>query len=307
MPVPVDKTIMKEKKEDNPDESPSYQLNVSDNATFINRVDSIFGSLTSLEEQHTEAVRNYEAIAVEEEKSAEVVDDIDDGQGCSSSGGGDCDKGEEKKPVVDLRNKLNKERNKRRTPDFVANPSKWKKYSLEEDGTAQFSKNLSADQLNSAVALDFMKQLKNPKDSSEEEEMETDQKASSDNSFVFKVPDLPNKSTDSTETTAVCKTTGSAGARVMETFQFGQKSTAKKPKVKHIDSNNSSNEEKKSSDIVSLDLLHPCGEEDENVEDCTDDSKKHDEQEVVAVFMSRGKKKNRCIRKKTCEDEDDDE
>lgn len=87
--------------------------------------------------------------------------------------------------------------------------------SLKEDGTRHAGKGLTADQLNKKVALDFINELRNRKQTCDVETNKSDTK------MAFKKPvSQPNEKSRSSVTYGGCH---SAVARVMETYEFGQK------------------------------------------------------------------------------------
>ena len=87
--------------------------------------------------------------------------------------------------------------------------------SLKEDGTRHAGKGLTADQLNKKVALDFINELRNRKQTCD---VETNESATK---MTFKRPvSQPDEKSSSSVTYGGCH---SGIARVMETYEIGQK------------------------------------------------------------------------------------
>jgi len=296
--------------------------------TFSNRLNDIFGGLQSLEQKHEETVATF---AKDEEDDDERREDGEEEDGDKSVGemrppprrmrG----RGRRDLAACDLRRKLNDNR-RQGVPNYINNPDKWKKYSLEDDGSSSLSKGRSADEVNTAVAVDFIQQLKKRKSldephnggSSNAEEDNTSSTSQENDSHVFQVPTLPTKQntqpsdSNETETTSLYHSGSNhaSKARCMETYEFGQgSSVAKKKKVADVRDN-----KEVVGEGAGIVLEHCAENDDENVDvssgavsDEQEEDKQGDSTNDGPVVFKRGRK-NRAIRKrKEVEDDDTDD
>merc|ERR1712110_312544 len=126
----------------------------------------------------------------------------------------------------------------RRTPDHVVNPNKYKKYDLSD-----VSKDQLSDRSNSRAAFDFLRQLKDRKNSEE-------RKVSFKKPSTFKKP--------SVESTSKPSAVQDGHKRILPEYEFGQK--AKKSVVK---SDKTSEKSKIKSPSKTISLSH-LDEEDED-------------------------------------------
>ena len=134
-----------------------YQLNV--NQTTKNRINSVFESLSSLENSHKAKETDYVMEAEISEEMAEISLEADNKK-----------EFEFKMPSINLyKRELELNGNNREAkhqkiqPDYVLNPEKWKKYSLEDVQESQM--NASA---NFFAAINFLKEKNVIKESEEE-------------------------------------------------------------------------------------------------------------------------------------------
>jgi len=290
--------------------------------TFSNRLNDIFGGLQSLEQKHEETVATF---AKDEEDDDERREDGEEEDGDKSVGemrpphrrmrG----RGRRDLAACDLRRKLNDNR-RQGVPNYINIPDKWKKYSLEDDGSSSLCKGRSADEVNTAVAVDFIQQLKKRKSldepnggSSNAEEDNTSSTSQENDSHVFQVPTLPTKQNtqpsdnSEAETTSLCRSGSNhaSKARCMETYEFGQGSSVAKKKKKVVD-----NRDKDVGEGAGIVLEHCAVNEDENVGNSGtvgDEQEEHKQEDASSggpVLFKRGRK-NRAIRKRN-EVEDDD-
>jgi len=251
---------------------------MDDNESFNNRLKDVFGGLDSLEKRHSEVVASFanedkrgEKEKEEKAEEDEMEDDEMNGRSTKSvstsittttttTSNRKLEQRDEKKrrttkklSECDLRNKLNKNK-PNNTPDFVVNPAKWKKYSLKDDGSLPMAKGRSADEVNTAVAMQFLQQVKVQKQLSDNQN-HSDANGNANGSrgkdescnegHVFQIPSLPicktssqtqNKqqqqqqqqqqgdestTTTTTRTTLIRASSHSSKARCMETFEFG--------------------------------------------------------------------------------------
>jgi len=315
------------------DESLNFGLptNIGVSDTFNNRLKDIFGGLQSLEQKHAETVATF---ADDDHKEPDDEDDVDsnDTNGTARTNG--KRRNDKELSSCDLRRKLNE--NKRQgVPNYVSNPEKWKKYSLKEDGSLPMSSGRTADEMNTAVAMDFMQKLKKRKSLNSSNDGEScdkgDDEENENDSHVFQVPALPSKhqkqqQADSDEmdtNTTLCKSTSNHSSKAwrMETFEFGQNnskssSVAKKKRVEGIGSDDS-----QGSGCVVLEHCCEKEEEDETNSSVDEINKDSSDSNVVCttsedsadgtsvsgpvVFNSRGRKK-RAIRKREHVDDEED-
>jgi len=274
----------------------SYTL--TNQPLFTSRVNSIFAGLDSLEKKHSEAVKDYQADDVND-------DDEDDAcEGNSGNNGNNCNE----KLNKWRRDKGRGDSRKRKMVGFVDDPSKWQKYSLKEDGSSTAgSKNLSSDQLNTAVALEFLDTRKTQND--EKACVEQRGESVEQDSLVFKAPlHLPDSKKCSALSNRSLGTSHAGKARCMDTYEFGQKTETQKHEPVKKDT------EEKGVQEVTLNFEQPedvDGDCDANTKDNTDvntdantDGMEVDREPESKTFMSRGKKKNRSIRKRIDEDDE---
>ena len=117
---------------------------------FKSRVDAVFASLGDLEKKHEERLPT-------EDQFAELVTErspcqrLGDESSVSSARG--------------RREQQSRRQNRRpaRVPDHILHPEKWKKYSLEDDGSSSYAS--GGDSLNRQVALSFLNDLRKRKSS----------------------------------------------------------------------------------------------------------------------------------------------
>lgn len=283
MPEPSERKIMEHDK-GKAVQGENYRLNNSNDDRFTNRVDSIFGCLDSLEQKHNEAIKSFEGIH-------DVDDDVE--EPCSSNQYEEKNQG----------NRNGGRKPKRPAPGFVSNPEKWKKYSLKDDGTSTFN-DISADQLNSKVAIDLMVSLKKRRENECTDDPEVCDKV--EESFVFKVPDLP-KIVLKNEEKPVFGVGHAGKARCMETFEFGQSKIKKHASDSNIGrcTTTGDNGDKLSTPAIALNYenIEESGLNDEDIAgDCINGDVADCRGET---FKSQMKKKNRVIRKRTNEDEEE--
>merc|ERR1719505_140284 len=197
-----------------------------------------------------------------------------------------------------------------KVPDHVLNPEKWKKYSLEEDGSSVPAHDgLSGDQLNKKIALDFMGELRkrsanDSQNENEEETMDTCEKIS------FKAPVKPCTANDEKSVDTECVSSShSTKARVMRTYHIGEKRVATQSKrVGH--ETDSPGVNKLVTKAVELDYLDKGNDvENSGVQVDSDDIKKVEDIETVSesapsnTFVSRKKKDRKGLRKRIDNDE----
>jgi len=306
---------------------------------FSDRLNQVFGSLQSLEDKHTETVATFG----EDEQAVAEDDSIDEkGAGCSETSSDNQPHNGQKRPRKtlpedDLRRKLDNSK-RQNVPNHVVNPEKWKKYSLKDDGSLLMSKGRSADEVNTAVAMDFISQLKKRK-SLDGESSDAQEDASSCSSpastlpsstnedpHVFTVPALPNrpennKSTqeDMTVLSKGSSSNHSSKAWCMDTYEVGKSSGMIKKKKPHpIET---SNVDRFGGGGVVLEHCHENDEGDDGVSEAADEGASRDiavedvdapKEEGTAVnvppvFNSRARKQARGIRKRQKVDDDDDD
>lgn len=200
-----------------------FKLN-SQNHEFSDRVNSIFGSLT-------------------ETKSLSAKSEASPGKPKQAQGrfpsykrtGNEISRDHSYRPL-DNRRFQNKRPSK--PPDHVLRPEKYTKYSLKNDGTVKLSVGMSADALNKKIALDFINDIKQQK--SKDGEITTSIEKSDDLKLHIKFSKRkPQAETAETNSSSLFQSSHGGKARVMGTFEFGQKQTnEKKEKMRKSTSNN---------------------------------------------------------------------
>ena len=157
---------------------------------FHKRVDRVFGSLPKSE-------------SVPDERRATTVDD-------SSNYVRGSHIAEVKYKGRMHRVYLNRSsRGARFTPDYIKHPEKWTKYDLKEDGTEKM-KGMSADQVNRAAALQFLKERKASDKPNNSDKMSPEER------ITFRAP-------NTVEDVAAGQTVCGSSAHVMPEYEFGNK------------------------------------------------------------------------------------
>lgn len=222
------------------DKSNEFKLN-SQNHEFSDRVNSIFGSLTETN-----------SLSVKSEASPNKPKQAQDGFPSYKQ-----------RTIISHDKSYNRHDNRRfqnkrpsKPPDHVLRPEKYTKYSLKNDGTAKLSAGLSADALNKKIALDFINDIKQQK--GKDEEITNSIEKSDDSKLRIKFSKRKPQETRETNSSSLFQSSHGGKARVMGTFEFGQKQTKEK-KEKRIKS--------ASQDVSSSIKLNYYDEEEEKEEE----------------------------------------
>jgi len=170
--------------------------------------------------------------------------------------------------------------------------TKQKKTSLRNDGSKTAGRGMSADQLNKKIALDFLSDLKQRKNENPDEEMEIQEHSR----VTFQKPKGHESETLSTPN--AFGTSHSGKARVMKTYEIGQKVSNKNKKLditkeKHVIPEKV---------IVDLPFDESIGDKDNDNSDGNDLVQKN---EIPATFVNKKKNNRRNIRRKETLDDTD--
>ncbi|XP_047135143.1 U5 small nuclear ribonucleoprotein TSSC4 isoform X1 [Hydra vulgaris] len=227
---------------------------------FKKRVDSIFGHLDDIQKKHENVVIDYEKCVYPLKYNIQF-------------------QSEDRFDIAPNKNKDSAKRKlPKQVPDHVLNPQKWKKYSLEEDGS-NVPYGLSPDDLNRQVALGFLESLKKRK---------SDCQLEKDTNQINPVFTKPSERKDFATQKDPSGSVHNGLSHVMNTFEFGEISSNSKqlPKPNHLNS----------STVNKIDLSFNEDEEDE------DDSS--DKKDVLSVDPIIFKKTitNKKFRKRTVDD-----
>lgn len=266
--------------EDSNTEETPFQHSSANNE-FMNRVNSIFGSLDTIEKKYEETAKDN-TIPQDDSKS----EDFDSKT--------DFKRPRPKAPIMekintpgDLRDKLNKKRFS--SPGHIQNPDKWQKYSLEDDGTNNVIKKLSGDQLNKKIALDFITNLKPKADSDGKESTE-------DCKIVFKTPQVIEEDNKINDISTSLPHSGQA--IVMKEYDFGCKKAKGKQTVRAKEHCSNSNE-------VALSYIDD-GNASESSEGPAKEDSFVDDAPPAKTFVFRKHKNRSALRKKNIETDDEE-